>query len=416
MLKKNKNNDGMSLIEVIVSMLVLSIAVVAVTMSFTAATKVNTKSKQEQSIAALMENLTEYAEAGGAEYKDWFGVSAANYSFTDEDDKKTELLKGINQGLHQYDVRVTTDRSPDEYETAKLNNFGVIQFGGSGSNSILIDASLSNHDADGNGISDYDESAFEFFSVMHSNAVTEHNLIQEQTKLENPSHTMDLWDEIEADRIPEYVDRELRLIVKTPADGKMQLTASFVYELYPNVQLPSGTEHSMEVLVFVSEVYDVASNNSDDARKLNQIYILYSPSVDGEADSAYGDGQDIRLLDATKALKANIFIANQTVGEESTDINTAIGMGSLANRAGAANKINVSFKDPSDDTTYKDPLGWEIHCSCDVGLDSSAGPTGIYKNSLVATGDEVRIVTTTVEILKPSTDTVLASKTITHLR
>ncbi len=413
MLKKNKNNDGMSLIEVIVSMLVLSIAVVAVTMSFTAATKINTKSKQQQSVAALMENLTEYAEAGGTKYQEWFGVAAANYSFTDVDDKKTELLKGVGQGLYLYDVRVTTDRSPDEYDTAMLNDFGLIQFGGSGSNSILIDASLSSNDLNGNSVSDYDESAFEYFSVMHSGTVTEHNMIEEQIKLETPGYTMDLWDEIEADRIPEYIDRELQLVVKTPSTGKMQLFANFVYMLDASVQLPAGVERTMEVPVYVSEVYDVASNESEDARRLNQIYILYSPSVDGEA--TYGYGKDIRLWDAAKALKANIFIANQTVGSENTDINTAIGMGSLANRAGAANKVTVSFKDPSDNM-YKDPKGGEVHCSCKIELDKSSAQVSYKENSLVATGEGARIATITVEILKPSTDTVLASKKITHLQ
>ncbi len=413
MLRKNKNNEGMSLIEVIVSMLVLSIAVVAVTMSFTAAAKINTKSKKQQSVVALMENLTEYAEAGGTEYKTWFDYADGGYSFTDDGVKKIETLQGIGQGLYQYDVRITTDREPAEYNTAQMNNFGLIQFGGSGSNSVLIDASLSNNDNDENGISDYDESAFEYFSVMHSGTVTEHNLIEEQTKLENPGYNMNLWEEITADRIPEHIDRELQLVVKTPTAGKMQLTASYVYMLDTAVQLPLGVEYVMEVPVYVSEVYDVASNESDDARRLNQIYILYSPSVDGE--SVYGDQKDIRLWDAAKALKANIFIANQTVGDANTDINTAIGMGGLANRAGAMDKINVSFMDPSDNM-YKDPKGGEIHCSCKIALDKSS-PEVIYKeNSLVATGEGARIVTTTVEILELSSNTVLASKKITHLR
>lgn len=413
MLKKNKNNDGMSLVEVIVSMLVLSIAVVAVTMSFTTATKINTKSKKQQSVAALMENLTEYAEAGGTEYKTWFSYADGGYSFTDDGVKKIETLKGIGQGLYQYDVRITTDREPAEYNTAKMNNFGLIQFGGSGSNSILIDASLDNNDNDENGISDYDESAFEYFSVMHSSAVTQNNLIEEQTKLENPNHNMDLWVEVPADEIPEHIDRELQLVVKTPITGKMQLTANFVYKLDTSLQLPAGEEHVMEVPVYVSEVYDVASNESDDARRLNQIYILYSPSVDGE--STYGAQKDIRLWDAAKALKANIFIANQTVGDVNTDINTAIGMGSLANRAGAMDKINVSFQDPSD-SMFKDPKGGEIHCSCKLTVEKSSTEVSYKENSLVATGEGARIVTTTVEILELSTDTVLASKKITHLR
>lgn len=414
MLRVKKNNSGMSLIEVIVSMLVLSIAVVAVTMSFSAANNINMKSRQKQSVASLMENLTEYAEAGGTDYRGWFGVSAENYSFTDENDKKVELLKGINQGLYQFDVRVTTDRKPEEYKTDQLNNFGVIQFGGSDSNSILIDASLKGKDSNGNGVSDYDESAFEYFSVLHSSAVTEHNLIEEQKKSENSNYNMQVWEEVSASEIRKYIDRELRLVVKNPKEGKMQLTASFTYELHIDVQLPAGEERIMEVPVYVSEVYDVASNESEEAKRLNQIYILYSPSVEGEATSVYGDGKDIRLLDEAKSLKANIFIANQTVGEENTAIDAAIGMGSLANRGGAADRINVSFKNPTNNM-YQEPLGGEVHCSCKGDLDSATGAV-MHENSLVATGEKVRIVTTTVQILEKSTDKVLASKKITHLR
>ena len=54
MLRKSNKNSGMSLIEVIVSMLVLSIAVVAVTMSFSTASKINLGSRQKQDVDALV--------------------------------------------------------------------------------------------------------------------------------------------------------------------------------------------------------------------------------------------------------------------------------------------------------------------------------------------------------------------------
>ena len=48
MLKKSNKNSGMSLIEVIVSMLVLSIAAVTVISAFSMAAQVNTKAKRQQ--------------------------------------------------------------------------------------------------------------------------------------------------------------------------------------------------------------------------------------------------------------------------------------------------------------------------------------------------------------------------------
>ena len=39
-----------------------------------------------------------------------------------------------------------------------------------------------------------------------------------------------------------------------------------------------------------------------------------------------------------------------------------------------------------------------------------------FKEKLVATGEEVRIVTTKLDILEAGTDKVLATKTVTHLQ
>ncbi len=418
MLRVNKKNDGMSLIEVIVSMLVLSIAVVAVTMSFSTVAKINSGSKQKQSVESLMENLLEYAEAGGTEYQSWFSPSGYTLvsDFTDIITKREELLEGIGQGMFTYNVRVITDRAPAEYDKDKLNDFRVIQFGGSNSNTILINASLESNDSDvpPNGVNDYDETAYEYFYTLHSGAVTEHNMIEEQEKSENPSYTMDLWTETPESSIPDFVDRELRLVVTTPIMGKMQLIAYFTYILDSSVYLPLATENVYEIPLYASELYDVASSADPNAKKLDQIYIMYSPSVTGEA--AFGYGKDIRLWDEAKALKAKIFIANQAIG--STAVDTAIGIEGLENRSGATDIINLSFQDPGVSGANKDPLGGEIYCSCNVELENEGYFTNVscHDNLLVSTGEEVRIVTTTLEILDPASNEVLKSKTITHLQ
>ena len=55
MLGRKLKNSGMTLVEVLVSMLVLSIAAVTVISAFSMAAQVNTKAKKQQGTAALME-------------------------------------------------------------------------------------------------------------------------------------------------------------------------------------------------------------------------------------------------------------------------------------------------------------------------------------------------------------------------
>ena len=181
-----------------------------------------------------------------------------------------------------------------------------------------------------------------------------------------------------------------------------------------SVYLPLATGYVHEIPLYASELYDVASSADPNAKKLDQIYIMYSPSVTGEA--AFGHGKDIRLLDEAKALKAKIFIANQAIG--STAVDTAIGIEGLENRSGATDIINLSFRDPDASGANKDPLGGEIYCSCNVELEDEGYFTNVscHDNLLVSTGEEVRIVTTTLEILDPTSNEVLKSKTITHLQ
>ncbi len=421
MLKKTDKNSGMSLIEVIVSMLVLSIAVVAVTMSFSAASKINMGSKQKQSTESLMESLLEYAEAGGTKYKDWFSITPANYhleqDFSDVapvSNVRKELLKNVGQGLYTYDVRITTDRAPAEYEKDKLNNFQVIQFGGSNSNTILIDASLLSNDEEAvpSGVSDYDETAYEYFYILNSSAVTEHNLIEEQIKLENPSYSMDPWDELEEADVPNHVDRELRLVVTTPTTGKMQLTAYLTYMLDESEHLPAGTSHTYQMPIFVSEMYDVASYTEADAKHLDQIYILFTEAK--KEPVGYGYGKDIRLWDYAGVMDAKIFLIYQ----ESTTlgVGAAIQRDDLSNRATACT-INMSFEDPETHVTYQ-PAGAEIYCSGTVSLEAygSFPNVSCENRNLAATGEEVRIVTTTLDILEAGTDNVLVSKKVTHLQ
>lgn len=428
MLRKSNKNSGMSLIEVIVSMLVLSIAVVAVTMSFSAASKINMGSKQKQAVESLMENLVEYAEAGGTDYKGWFLDDPSNYlleqEFSDVAPVSTvrkELLKSISQGLYAYDVRVTTDRAPAKYDTAELNNFNVIQFGGSGSNSVLIDASLASNDREvpPSGVSDYDETAYEYFYTLHSSAVLEHNMIEDQKKLNNPAYVKDEWDLTEEADIPKIVDRELWLEVTKPATDKMQLTAYLTYmfamtSAEDDVHLPDGTSKTYQIPIFVSDMYDLPSDADADAKKLDQIYVLFTEAKSEEA--GYYKNRDIRILDSAisgeRALDAKIFLIYQETS--SKDVNDAFVIEELENRA-ETYTIRVACSDVETGVD-RSPAGAMIYCSSKIDLESGTTNVSYEEDNLVASNEEVRIVTTTLEILEAGTTKVLASKTVTNLQ
>lgn len=426
MLRKSNKNSGMSLIEVIVSMLVLSIAVVAVTMSFSTASKINMGSRQKQAVESLMENFLEYAESGGTEYQAWFDETGyeLEQEFSDVAPVSTvrvELLKGVGQGLYTYDVRVTTDRAPAEYETDKLNNMPIIQFGGTGSNSVLIDASLMGNDREvvPSGICDYDETAYEYFDTLHSSTVLEHNMIEEQKELETPGYVKNDWDLFNLEDIQKMIDRELWLVVSKPTADKMQLTASLTYTLATTkagkaVHLPDGTSYTYQIPIFVSEMYDVASDTDADAKKLDQIYILYTEAVKEDMTADNNLGVDIRLLDAVavheKALDTKIFLIYQEKTSMSVDV--AILKDDLGDRAEAFS-INMSCKDIAG--SDMSPVKAEVYCSGTVNLNASATVTSTPE-TLAATAKEVRIVKTKLEILEAGTDTVLASKEVTHLQ
>lgn len=422
MLKKSNKNSGMSLIEVIVSMLVLSIAVVAVTMSFSTASKINMGSKTKQAVESLMENLLEYAEAGGTDYQGWFEATDATPESTGGVATKTKTLyKGIKQGMYTYDVRVLVDTAPTaEYNT--LNQKEVIQFGGTSGITIMIDASLKSYDVTRNDelaapadvdVSDYDEEAYEFFYNMHTSAVLEHNIIDEQEELADPDgHEEDHWDLTELKDIPGFVDRELRLEVTKPADDKMQLTANLTYKLNSSIKVPSVADATYKRTLFVSELYDLASDTDEDARKLSQIYIMYSPAA--LETVGCGLGQDIRIMDPQHVLSANIFIANQQVSLEG--VGDAIDKDETNQRDISTHTVFVSALNPDTGAANMYPAGGDIYCSGDVTLQGFLGTTTAHSDKLVAKGQDVRLAKTTLEILEAGTNNVLANESVTHLQ
>ncbi len=412
MLRRKKNNSGMSLIEVIVSMLVLSIAVVTVMSAFSMATKVNSKTKKLQSTESLMEDMIEYAETGGEDMQGWFGVSTSDYILEDLGTIKKETLKNVQKGFDTYTVTVTTNTDPAKYDGDELNNLPVIQFGGAGSNTLLIDASQY---AD-------DDTVHDYYYNLHSNYVDQHNTEEyakeaEEALLGN-TYTPDIWPKAEdpdgtdsdgdgeEEPLSNYIDREIRIKAVSYTTDKMQLLVSKVYTVDTSLRLPDGIERTYEIPVAVSEEYDARTATGPSPKMLDQIYLLY-PAKTKETNTRRG--KDIRLLDEGEYLRDDVrlFVVNQatssiTVGETMVD----------TDRFSTSEKIVITCMDGANSKVPK-----KIQVYAPVTIETDASPTNLIAHSrtMVATDTEVRIVTVLIEITDDK-GTLVADEEITRLQ
>lgn len=420
-MRKKIENRGMSLIEVIVSMLVLSIAVVTVMSAFSMASKTNLQSKRHQDVESVMESFLEYAEAGGTDYQSAFTVAATDYSVDPDVDgdgtKKKETLLNIKQGFGTYNVTVTTDTAPDKYTSGEFNNHDVIHFGGTGNNTVLIDASLEQNDSfPHNNISDADDTAQEYFWLWHSQAVDEYNDEHEDDAGFSEMYTIPI------DNIGSRIERELRIMTTEPEPNKMQLMASFVYTIDGGVLLPDSLSRTYSVLIYLSPVYDAGHVTTEGANKLEQVYIMYSDPV--KEASGLGDAIDIRIVDTAdptpdkKRLHATIFLVNQEEVGESKTVNSAIGKNFEDRVHNKHESLTVSFKDPITGNSATPKA--KIYSSINVNLigDDANVTYNAAENAfnLVEKGNEVRVVTVTVEVADADTGTVIDTKTITRLQ
>lgn len=418
-MREKIENRGMSLIEVIVSMLVLSIAVVTVMSAFSMASKTNLQSKRHQDVESVMESFLEYAEAGGTDYQSAFTVPATDYSVDPDVDgdgtKKKETLLNIKQGFGTYNVTVTTDTAPDKYTSGEFNNHDVIHFGGTGHNTVLIDASLEQNDSfPNNNISDVDDTAHDYFWLWHSQAVDEYNDEHEEDAGFVEMSTIPIAD------IGDYIGRELRIMTTEPEPNKMQLMASFVYTIRDTVKLPDSLGRTYSVLIYLSPVYDAGHVTTEGANKLEQVYIMYSDAA--KEDHSLGDAIDIRIVDTEatqKRLHATFFLVNQEEVGESKTVNNASGIENFEDRVHNKHEaLTVSFKDPitGNAATPKAKLYSSINVNL-VGDDANVTYNAAENAfNLVEKGNEVRVVTVTVEVADADTGTVIDTKTITRLQ
>lgn len=418
MLGRKLKNSGMTLVEVLVSMLVLSIAAVTVISAFSMAAQVNTKAKKQQGTAALMENMLEYAEAGGEDFQTWFGVSAADYSepapgVTPGPNEKVEELRNVQSGLLKYTVRVTTDTAPSEYEAGDLlhKTQEVIQFGGSGSNAILIDATGTSNDA----------MVRDLFHSMHVSAVTVHNAeedIKEAECLENGvPYVDDRWTEKSATEVNSLIDREIWIYSEPVSGDTYRVVGYITYTVSDSLELGDGTVNRVyKVPLCTSEEFDKESGGSG-TKFLKQIYVMYSTPL--EADSG-GNlrrlGNDIRIWDSAGMMDVNLYLVKQTdslkdIGEASEE--------HLDDWFTPGDKVLISCKNESNVQTL--PIALNIYSSVSVETEATI-PTGdgqpvqVYSESLLEKAEEVKVAKITIQIFDSDTGNELAVEEVVRLQ
>lgn len=402
MLIRKKKNEGFTLVEVIVSMLVLSITIVSVLSAFSTAAKSNTRAKKMQGAESLLENLLEYTKAnarrfGSGEdmvtlglYRDIFLMDGGTVitAFSDTNDVEVSEFTGVKEGLYDYTFRITRNRKPADYNTESLNEHKVISFGETGSKTVVINAS----------VPDYDKDALDLFLAMNKEKVEQHNLAVEAEKLVNPTPTMTPMTELTQTEMEQKLKRELWLETSQPKPDKVQLRAYMVYTVPDDLPLPDGAERQIKTEFFASGEFDRSGGVSEASDRLRQIYVLYTPSsvAKGLAES------DIRILDKEGQLDANLFLAYQMSGLEAVDAAVSKDLGG---RYTSSERIRVSFQ---DSTVLYEPLRLGLYCSSALSI-VGAEPSTVKKevNSLVAGSEECRVVTVNIEVIDPATGKVL---------
>lgn len=412
MLIKEKKNRGFTLVEVIVSMLVLSITIVSVLSAFSLSAKANAKTKKIQLAESLLEDLVEYTGAYSKEfdpekgmdelgrYVDLFGGSCTvTTAFSVTNDVEVSEFEGITEGAYGFKVKVTRDRNPAEY-SGTVNTSGTITFGESGSKTVLVDADVSS----------YDTTYFDMFRSQHVTAVVNHNLEEDALYAADPSYTKDLETELTESQLMTKMKRELRFELTHPSGNteKVQMTGYVVYTVADDVYLEDGASRTRTELFFKSEEYDSLTSTVATPQRLKQMYVLYKASEKmTEVPVA-----DIRILDKTNvvnglggSLDANIFLVYQK--DTLTAVNEAINK-TLAEYYTASEKINVSFVEPTTAIVYK-PTRVHLYCSADINVvETRPATVEDYAKDLVASNDNLRVVTVNIEVLDPETNQVLA--------
>ncbi len=397
MLISKKNNKGFSLVEVIVSMLVLSIVISSVLTAFSLSAKANAKTKKLQSAESLMEDLMELAGAvkDSSQYvstcETLYGTSATETQAWTEAVPVEKFEFNVTKGSYTFKVEVIRDTKPADY--TNMNNKQVLTFGESGSNAVMIDASTKGNvfvvglGEDEEEVNGYDTMALETFTTLHQDKINEDNAaLDPDDPLATPA-VAKTEDEIEG-----LIDRDVLLETVAIGEEKMQLVAYFSYTVADSLELPDGQSRQINMEFFRTTEYHKPDSTVAGAQKLDRVYVLYSPCA--WEDTIGVTNQDVRIVDTCERLGADVYLVYQEAGSVQS-INSTLVNTSLDSRF-SGKSLKVSFGRNGDATQTK-PYRVDLYSPTEI-IWSSVDNVTLHQKELVAKKNELRVQTITINI------------------
>ena len=392
MLISKKNNKGFSLVEVIVSMLVLSIVISSVLTAFSLSAKANAKTKKVQSAESLMEDLQELAGAvkDSSQYvstcETLYGTSATETQTWTEAVPVEKFEFDVNKGSYTFKVEVIRDTKPADY--TNMNNKQVLTFGESGSNAVMIDASTKgNVFVLGEEENGYDAMALETFATLHQDKINEENAaLDPDDPLVTPAVAKT------EDEIKGLIDRDVLLETVAIGEEKMQLVAYFSYTVADSLDLPDGESRQINMEFFRTAEYHKPDSAVAGAQKLDRVYVLYSPCA--WEDTTGVTNQDVRIVDACERLGADVYLVYQEAGSVQS-INSTLVNTSLDSRF-SGKSLKVSFG-RNGDTIQTKPYRVDLYSPTEI-IWSSVDNVTLHQKELVAKKNELRVQTIMINI------------------
>ncbi len=415
-----KNNKGFTLVEVIVSMLVLSIVISSVLTAFSLSAKANAKTKKVQSAESLMEDLLELASAvkDSSEYADkvagLFGGSRGTSTWEDSNTVEKCTVSGINKGAFSYNVEIVRDTEPDEYND--MNTTSVINFGATGSKSVLINASTKGTlFMPGDTENGYDKMALDEFVDMRNSKIRTDNLALAPGVTPTPEIDMNLMTPTEYEtainEIKAEIDRDVYLETVLKPSGKMELVAYFSYEVSTNVDFLDGVNRKLEYPFFYSGEFHKASDTAVGAEKIDRVYLLYSPAESHWETGYLGADYDIRIYDEQALLAADVFIVCQEASMQTITSNLA-GKDLSTRFNDATQNVKVSFAKRG--AAEKSPARVDLYCPAEISCGVLTNVTA-HNHQMIAEGEAIRVQELTITI-KDSDGNQVASDVVACLQ
>lgn len=423
---KDKENKGFTLVEIIVSMLVLSITIVSVLSAFTVSAKSNKHTRKVQAAESLMEDLNEMVGSGNRNYTLLGSVNTT----TPTPGITVNEISGVTKGFNTFNVKITENTNPTKYSAGGLNNYEVFSFGGEGSNAVMVNAC----DPE---MAIVEEAAWTYYSTIHKQVIDEENALLELGVTPTPVVTPGVTPAATPTPVPitpgvtptqktckdettikSKISRELHITTKT--DGSyIKMYVHAVYTLHGNeIEFSSDeSKRVLSILVYETETNRYNDPNSATTDLLDQIYLLYSPSMFTYEDVL--SSCDIRIFDTASVLKSSMYIVPQREAKKTTvgsaDAKLYDGT-ALESRVGT-NKTRISYT--NDDGTLVSPKELKVYCPEEIiirGSEPATTSATHYGKKLIGGSAEARVVEITIEVIDPDTGAVLLSGTEVYLQ